>query len=235
MLGLPGVIQLLADARGDFLLDLAGVDHVRHAAMDGKQQIELFQIRLHGRFHIRVLQLAGEATAIKRGGAMHLSQRGGCRRFFFETAKAVCPVATQFGGHAALHEGPAHGGRFGLQLAKLFGVFRWHGLGNGRDQLRDLHQRALETAERGGQCRGIAPVAVGGAPHEEAAGNARGDTADIRADAGIARGTRGKAVLFSIGHRKPFSEGLRHRYGPEMGTDDAFCITSPANCRESSA
>ena len=56
-------------------------------------------------------------------------------------------------------------------------------------QLRHLHQRALEAAERGGEVgRGARSVVL--AAEQALAGNARRDRADVGADAHVARGPR---------------------------------------------
>ena len=61
------------------------------------------------------------------------------------------PVGAKLGHHPAFDEGPAHRRRFALQFLQFGGVFRRQQIGNGRHQLRDLHQRAFEPAERRGQ------------------------------------------------------------------------------------
>ena len=66
MLRLALVIELLAHPLADLLGDLAGIDGGVHAAMEREDEFELLQIRLHGRLHVGILQLAGERLAILR-------------------------------------------------------------------------------------------------------------------------------------------------------------------------
>ena len=55
----------------------------------------------------------------------------------------------------ALDEHRSHRRRVGLQLGKFTGIFGRQRFGNGREQLRHLHDRPLEAAEGAGQFRGI--------------------------------------------------------------------------------
>ena len=73
-------------------------------------------------------------------------------------------------------------------------------------ELRHLHDRPLQAAERLRQGRGVGGVASLDA-EQPGAGDPRRDPADIGADAGIARGAGGKAVGFGIafGHRLAFA------------------------------
>ena len=71
------VVELLAHALGDLLLDLARVDRRVHAAVDGEENVELGEVGLHGGGHVGILQLAGERLAVERGRPVHLPERGG--------------------------------------------------------------------------------------------------------------------------------------------------------------
>src|SRR3546814_4466471 len=103
---------------------------------------------------VRVLQLAGEIAAIEAGGAVHLAERGGGRRLVLEGLEPRLPAGAELAAHTALHEGPAHRRRVGLELAQFLGVLARQGIGNGGEDLRRLHQRPLEAAERRLQLRG---------------------------------------------------------------------------------
>ena len=71
------------------------------------------------------------------------------------SANRLAPAGPQLGRHAAAHERPAHRRRVGLQLGELGGVFLGQRLRDRRQQLRDLHQRPLEAAERRPQLLGM--------------------------------------------------------------------------------
>ena len=151
MLGFEAVVELLADARADLLGNLRGVDHGVHAPVNGEDELQLPQVRLDCRLHVRVLQLAGKLAAVVRACAVYLSKRcGGCG-MMLEARKFAAPVGTELGRHAALHECPAHGRRIALELHQLGGVFRRERVGDGGQQLCHLHDRTLETAQRGGK------------------------------------------------------------------------------------
>ncbi len=129
---------------------------------------------------------------------MHLAERGGRRGLMAEARELRLPVGTEFRRHAPPHEGPAHGRGLALQLTELGDIFRRQRLGDGGEQLRHLHDRPLQAAERGGQRRGIL-VAGGIEPKQPPPGDARGDAADIGADGRIAGGAGGEPVLFAVG------------------------------------
>ena len=99
-----------------------------------------------------------------------------------EAREPLLPAGAELGHHAALDEGPAHRRRFALQLLQFGGIFGRQQIGNGRHQLRDLHQRAFEPAERAGKRARLAG-AVGLAAEKPPSGIARRDAADIGADA----------------------------------------------------
>jgi len=80
--------------------------------------------------------------------AMDLAQRGGECGFLLELRELRLPVGSELGRHAAAHEGPAHGRCVGLQLRQLAGIFRRQRVGDGGDELRRLHQRPLQAAQR---------------------------------------------------------------------------------------
>ena len=90
---------------------------------------------------------------------VHLPERGRRRRFTFEARKAAFPIGPQLSRHAPAHEGPPHGRRLALQLTELGGILCRQRLGDGGEELRHFHDRALEPAKCRGKGRGLA-VAV---------------------------------------------------------------------------
>ena len=199
VLRLAPVVEFLAHARGDFLADLRGVDHRVHAAVNGKQPVELLQVGFDSRLHVRILQLAGKRRVIERTRAMHLSERGGCGGLVLERCELLLPVRPQFGRHAPLHERPAHRRRFALQLLQFLDVFGRQQVRNGCHQLRDLHDRAFQPAECRREVRGIAPT-IERKPEQPARRIARRNAAHVRPDARIARRAGRKAVSLTVGH-----------------------------------
>ena len=97
MLGLAPIVELLADARADFLGDFGGVDHRVHAPMDGEDQLQLPQIGLDRRLHVGILQLAGKLGAVVGAGAMHLPERGGGGGMMLEAREFLLPVGAELG------------------------------------------------------------------------------------------------------------------------------------------
>src|SRR3546814_15847437 len=118
----------------------------------------------------------GEIAAIEAGGAVHLAERGGGRRLVLEGLEPRLPAGAELAAHTALHEGPAHRRRVGLELAQFLGVLARQGIGNGGEDLRRLHQRPLEAAERRLQVRGM-PAAVEPTAKVTGAANLGGDPA----------------------------------------------------------
>ncbi|KAF0136784.1 MAG: hypothetical protein FD152_901 [Xanthobacteraceae bacterium] len=207
VLGLATIVELLADAVADFLDDLAGVDGAVHAALDGEEDLELGEVSLHGRLHVRVLQLAGEGHAVMGCGAMHLPQRCGGGRHLVEGGELPFPVGTEFGHHPALDEGRPHGRGIGLQGLQLFGIFGRQDFRDGGEKLRDLHDRALEATERPGEVGGVLLAVERGA--EQAGGGDGGSGAGhIGADARIARQATGQAVGFVVTRRHAVSRSI---------------------------
>ncbi len=85
------------------------------------------------------------------GRPMDLAERGGGGRMVLEAREPALPVGAELGHHAALDEGPAHRRCIALQLGEFLGIFGRQGVGDGRHQLGDLHDRSLQAAERGGE------------------------------------------------------------------------------------
>ena len=167
--------------------------------MQREHDIELAQIGFDGRFHIRILQLAGERGAVRGGRPVNLTERSRGGRMSVEGGKPRTPVRPEFGLHPPLDKRRAHGRRLALQLLQFLGIFRRQKVGDARHHLGDLHHRPLEAAKRLRQGRRM--VAPGPAAAEKTgAGNPGGDPADIGADPGIARRAGGKPVAFLVFH-----------------------------------
>src|SRR5262249_13538528 len=111
----------------------------------------------------------------------------------------LLPVDAQLRGHAALDEGPTHGGRLALQLDEFGSVFRRQRIGDGGHELGHLHDRALEPAERRRELNCI-PAAIERDAEQPRPSNARSNPAHIGADARIAGSAGGETIGFAVGH-----------------------------------
>ncbi len=191
------VVELLAQARRDLLQDLARLHRRVHARVQREYDLELGEVRLHGRLHVGILQLGGERRAIVRDRAVHLAQRGGRGRLRLEALEALGPVGPQLGHHAPAHEGRAHRRGLRLQLGQLLRVLGGQRLGDGGQELRHLHDRPLEAAQRRRQRRRIRGV-VAVEAEQALARHARRHRTDVGADPHIARRASGEAVLFLV-------------------------------------
>ena len=131
--------------------------------------------------------------------AMHLAERRRRRR---HRARSSRNCFSQSGPSSAimrrLTKAQPIGGASALQLRQLGGVFRRQRVGNGGDELRHLHDRALQAAERGRKLHRVA-AAVEIEAEQPRARDARGNAADIGADPRVARGAGGEAVAFGVG------------------------------------
>ena len=191
------VVQLLAQPRRDLLDDLAGLHRRVHARVQGEHHLELGEVRLHGRLHVRILQLGGERRAVVPERAVHLTERGRGGGLRLEAPEAAGPVGPELRHHAAAHERGAHRRGLRLQLGQLLRVFSGQRLGDGRQQLRHLHDGTLEAAERGCQRRRI--LAVVGVHAEDAlARHPRRNGTDVGADPHVARRPGREPVLFLV-------------------------------------
>ncbi len=148
MLGLAIIVELFAHALADFLGDFASVDRRIEPAADSEQHLQLHQVGLDRGLHVRILQLAGKLLPVVRKGTMHLAERSRRRRLMLEAFELFLPAGAQFRHHPALDEGPPHRRGFALQLLQFGGVFGRQQVRNGRHELRDLHQRTFQPAER---------------------------------------------------------------------------------------
>ena len=90
------------------------------------------------------------------------------------------------------------GGAFALQLHQLGGIFRRQRIRDGGHELRHLHDRALEAAERRREVGGVL-AAIERQAEQARAGKARRHSAHIGADARIARSAGGESIGFAVG------------------------------------
>ena len=197
MRGLAPVIELLAQPVGDLGMDLSGGDGAVVALVEAHRELQLAQIGFDRGAHVRILQLAGERRAVERPRPMHLAERGGARRGLFEAAEPALPVGAEFAGHAAPDERPAHRRRIRLQLHQLLDIFLGQRVGDRGQQLRHLHQRPLDPAERRLQIGGMAP-AVDGDAQIALAGEPRRQPAHRSRHLRIAPHPPGKGIV--VGH-----------------------------------
>ena len=185
VLGFATIVQFLAQPRRDFGMDLVGADRRIETLADCEHELQLIEISLQRRGHVGILQLARHVAAVRQHRAMDLPQRGGERRFLVEFGELGLPVRAQFRGHAAAHEGPAHGRRIGLELRQLARIFGRQGVGNGGEQLGGLHQRPLQAAKGCLQLAGML-VAVQRETEIALPRQLYGEAADRRSDPGVA-------------------------------------------------
>src|SRR5262249_55874570 len=111
----------------------------------------------------------------------------------------LLPVDAQLCGHAALDEGPTHGGRLALQLDEFGGVFRRQRVGDGGHELGHLHDRTLEPAKRRRELDCIL-AAIERDAEQPRPGDARRNSAHVGADARITGSAGGETIGFAVGH-----------------------------------
>ena len=88
--GFAFVVEFLAQAFGEFLVDLLVLDGVVHAVIDRHRQPQLAKIGFDRTRHVGILQLAGDVGAVVQARAMHLAEAGGCCGFMAELANFDC-------------------------------------------------------------------------------------------------------------------------------------------------
>ncbi len=125
-LGLALVVELFAHPLADLARHLAGVDRCAGAPMKREQKVEIGEIGLHRRGHVRILQLAGESLAAEAYRSMHLAERRGGRGLQIEFGETLAPVWPKLGLHAPAHERGAHWRRLRLELRQFGGKIRRH-------------------------------------------------------------------------------------------------------------
>jgi hypothetical protein len=119
-----------------------------------------------------------------------------------EAFEFLLPVGAELGLHPAFDEGPAHWRRLALQLGELVDVFGRQRFRNGSEQLRHLHDRALEATERRSKFSCILGTIKIETKKPRACHPGRHAT-NIGADAGVARRASCEAVSFFISHLLP--------------------------------
>jgi hypothetical protein len=145
---------------------------------------------------------------------MHLPERGRRRRLMLKARKLRLPVGPEFCAHAPLDEGPAHRWGLALQLGELGRIFGRQRIRNGGDELRHLHDRALEPAERGRKLERVLAL-VGTHAEKARPGEAGREPADVGADPRIASGAGGESIGFAIGHQSVCRAGVGHLCLPQ--------------------
>ena len=217
--GLAPVIELLAQALGQLLVDPLRIDRAVVAPVDAEDQPELRQIRLDCALDARILQLARQQPAVMGGGAMDLAERSGGRGLELEMLEAGLPVGAQLGGHAPAHERATHRRRRRLQLGELGRVLLGQRLGYGCQQLRDLHQRAFQAAEREAQLFRVLRL-IDVEAQKAGAGEACRQPAHGPRDLGIAANPAGERVLRAahgtVGHGQLASSASNRSIMPSM-------------------
>ncbi len=194
-LRLAVIVELLAHALANLARDLARVDRGADAPMQREDEIELREIRLHRRGHLRILQLAREVLAVEAFGAMHLSERSGGRGLQVELRETFAPVRPKLRLHPPPHEARTHRRRLRLKFHELGRVVGGQRVGNGREQLPDLHDRPLHGAERGNERLG---VALGAAAAQAIDAEPGGESPRADAETRIAGGAGAQAVGFLV-------------------------------------
>src|SRR5690349_3948015 len=112
-----------------------------------------------------------------------------------EALEALLPVGPELARHAALDEWPAHRRRIGLKLHQLVDVFLGERVGDRREELRHLHQRPLDAAQRRLEL-GRMPAAVERQAEIALAREARRKAADRRRDLRVAADAAAERVAF---------------------------------------
>ena len=194
-LGFAFVIQFLAQPRRDLARNLSGVDRGAHAAAERKQHVQLRQVRFDCGGHFGILQLAGDGVAPQRHRAVNLAERGRRGGREVEFGEFLAPMRAQFRLHAPPHESRAHRRRVRLQAHQFLSIFGGQSLGNGREQLRDLHHRPLHRPKRLGE---RARVVARPGPRQAACAHLCGEGACIDAEPRIAPGARRKSIGFIV-------------------------------------
>ena len=158
MRGLALVIELLAQPVGDLGVDLGGADRAVVALVEPHREFKLAQIGFDRRAHVRILQFAGERGAVERDRPVHLAERGRARRLMLEIAKRLCQSGPSSPIMRRRTNGQPIAGAFDLELDQLADIFLGQRVGDRREQLRHLHQRPLDPAERRLQIGRVAPA-----------------------------------------------------------------------------
>jgi hypothetical protein len=172
------------------------------------------QIGFHGRLHVGILQLASQHRAVMGPRLVDLAKRRRGGWFVLKGLELPLPVGTELGRHSPLDKCPAHRRSIALQLGEFGGIIGWQQIRDGRHQLRHLHDRPFEAAQRRRKIRRSANTIVV-KPEQPGRCNFGGDPTHIGAHPHIARRSGGKPVRFSVlgrQNRTSLSKQLgRHR------------------------
>ena len=173
-----------------------------------QHQIEAAEVRLDRALHVGILQLAGKRPAIEPDRAVHLTERGGRRGGALEAREPLPPAGAELRPHAPVDEGTTHRRRLRLERQQLGHVFGRQRPRHGRQQLRELDDRAVQVAERVAQLAGelglvlLDPeIALGGQPRDEPAEHGRHPD--------LAREPARQAAAVAHARRKPRAETAR--------------------------
>ena len=199
MLGLATIVEFLAHPRARSPLPTSRVSIAgSHAPMQREQHASCCRSAstADAMSGYCSLQASRRPPSSERRDALGRAKRR--RPDELEAREFLPPVGAEFRLHAALDEGRSPSAAPGLQLRQLVGVFGRQGVGNGRQHLRDLHQRAFQTPERLRQSGGALRI-VDAAAEEACAGDTRRGGADMGADPQMPGGAGGKTIGF-IGH-----------------------------------
>ena len=149
MLGLAGVVEFLANAGADLLGDLAGVDARNSSAGAGRRRPRAASGRPRPPIAcpgIAACRRAASPSATWRGAPGRARRRRpGCRS---KVSNRFCQPGPSSACMRRLTKAAPIGGASDLELLQLGGVFGRQQVGDGGEQLRDLHHRALQAAER---------------------------------------------------------------------------------------
>ena len=126
---------------------------------------------------------------------MHLAERRGGRGLEIEIGETLAPIRPKLGLHAAAHERRAHRRRLRLELRQFGGEIRRHRVGDGRQHLRDLHQRALHRAQGGSERLGVRLAPASAQPIDADPG---GERAGVDAEARVASSPRAQPIGFVV-------------------------------------
>ena len=192
--------------------------------MNPEDQLELRQVGVDRRLHVRILQLAGHRPAVDQPHLVDLTQRCGGGGLERKLGKSLAPVGPKLGHHSPTHERLAHRRRVALQLGELGRILGGQRVRYGGDQLRHLHQRTLQPAQRLLELDRVR--AVERAAHQPGTRHAGRLDADCTPHLGIAANAGAQAVLAR------YFAGGRGRVGhARSGMDSSSWSISPSSRR----
>ena len=154
------------------------------------------------------MQLHRQLPPIETDSLVNLPKRGRRNRLARKTLDLALPVGAKFCNHAAAREQPSHGRRIRLKAGQLVGIFRRQGVGDGGQDLRHLHDRALQPAKCVAKIGGMfGPVDL--EPEIPLAGHARGKPGHRRRHPRIAADAATDAAIVVRCHQeRPSSSSI---------------------------